>query len=117
MTTEEIAARDAADAAEQAEAEAQAMLPSQFPTGVAITNSEGHWVEFIPDGTNKVANTLAVQISNSPLTKEERESMRDAALAEYNAKKEVAKKAKAKGNGLSAVADRVAALEALHGIE
>lgn len=39
------------------------------------------------------------------------------ALAAHAAKKAAAKTAKGKGNGLSALAERVAALEALNGIE
>ena len=100
-----------------AEAEAQAKLPQTFPTGIAVTNAAGHWVEFVPDGTNVVAQTLAIQVSQSPLTPEQREAMKDAALAEREAKRAKAKAAKAKGNGVPALAERVAALEAMLGVE
>jgi len=100
-----------------AEAEAQATLPATFPTGIAVTNSAGHWVEFVPDGTNVVAQTLAIQVSHSPMTPEQREAMKAAALAEREAKRAKAKAAKAKGNGVPALAERVAALEAMLGVE
>jgi len=100
-----------------AEAEAQAKLPQTFPTGIAVTNAAGHWVEFVPDGTNVVAQTLAIQVSQSPLTPEQREAMKAAALAEREAKRAKAKAAKAKGNGVPALAERVAALEAMLGVE
>jgi len=109
------AAQAAANA--QAEAEAQAKLPQTFPTGIAVTNAAGHWVEFVPDGTNVVAQTLAIQVSQSPLTPEQREAMKAAALAEREAKRAKAKAAKAKGNGVPALAERVAALEAMLGVE
>lgn len=100
-----------------AEAEAQAKLPQTFPTGIAVTNAAGHWVEFVPDGTNVVAQTLAIQVSQSPLTPEQREAMKAAALAEREAKRAEAKAAKAKGKGVPALAERVAALEAMLGVE
>lgn len=81
MTPAEMAARDEADAAAASNAAAQAALPATFATGIAVTNSASHWVEFIPDGTSVVAQTLAVQISQSPLTPEQRNAMRAAALA------------------------------------
>ena len=96
-----------------AEAEAQAKLPQTFPTGIAVTNAAGHWVEFVPDGTNVVAQTLAIQVSQSPLTPEQREAMKAAALAEREAKKAAASFAKKRGN----LQERIAALEALQGIE
>ena len=103
--------------AAQAAAEAAATLPAQFPTGIATTNAAGHWVEFVPDGTNVVAQTLAIQVSQSPLTQEQREAMKAAALADRAAKRAKAKAAKAKGGGVPALAERIAALEALAGIE
>lgn len=96
-----------------AEAEAQAKLPQTFPTGIAVTNAAGHWVEFVPDGTNVVAQTLAIQVSQSPLTPEQREAMKAAALADREAKKAAASFAKKRGN----LQERIAALEALQGIE
>ena len=96
-----------------AEAEAQAKLPQTFPTGIAVTNAAGHWVEFVPDGTNVVAQTLAIQVSQSPLTPEQREAMKAAALANRSAKRAEAKAAKQSGQ----LQRRIAALEALLGIE
>lgn len=112
-TQAEIDAKASAEAAAQAEAEAQATLPQVFPTGIAVTNSAGHWVEFVPDGTNVVARTLAIQISQSPLTPEQREAMKAAAMAEREAKLAEAKAAKQKGN----LQGRIAALEALLGVD
>lgn len=116
-TPAEQADREAAEAAAQAQAEAeaaaQATLPATFPTGIAVTNSAGHWVEFVPDGTNVVAQTLAIQVSQSPLTTEQREAMKAAAMAEREAKKAAASFAKARGN----LQERIAALEALQGIK
>lgn len=116
-TPEELAAWAEVDAAAAAEAEAQATLPTTFPTGIAVTNAAGHWVEFIPDGTNVVAETLAIQISESPLDPETRNRLRAAAMAERATKKEAAKTAKAKGNGVHALAERIAALEDLLEVE
>jgi len=96
-----------------AEAEAQAKLPQTFPTGIAVTNSAGHWVEFVPDGTNVVAQTLAIQVSQSPLTPEQREAMKAAALAERSAKRAEAAAAKKSGQ----LQRRIAALEAMLGVE
>lgn len=111
------AAWDAAEAVAQAEAEeqqaAQASLPATFPTGISVTNEAGHWVEFIPDGTNVVAQTLAIQVSQSPLTPEQRNQMRQDAVAARSAKRSEAKAAKKNGK----LQDRIAALEALLGVE
>lgn len=91
MDAGELAARDAAEAAAASNAAAQASLPQTFPTGIAVTNSAGNWVEFIPDGTGVVASTLAVQISQSPLDPATRKAMRDAAIADHKAKIDAAK--------------------------
>ena len=96
-----------------AEAEAQAKLPQTFPTGIAVTNSAGHWVEFVPDGTNVVAQTLAIQVSHSPMTPEQREAMKAAALADRAAKRAEAAAAKKSGQ----LQRRIAALEAMLGVE
>lgn len=96
-----------------AEAEAQATLPQTFPTGIAVTNAAGHWVEFVPDGTNVVAETLAIQVSHSPLTPDQREAMKAAALAEREAKRAEAAAAKKSGQ----LQRRIAALEAMLGVE
>ena len=112
-TQEEIDAREAQRQADQAAAEAAATLPATFPTGIAVTNEAGHWVEFIPDGTNVVCETLAIQISHSPLTPEQRNQMRQDAVATREAKRAEAKAAKKNGK----LQDRIAALEALLGVE
>ena len=117
FTAQEKAAQDAADAAAQAQAEAQATLPATFSNGIAVTNAQGHWVEFIPDGTNVLAQTLAIQISHSPIDPATRAAMKAAALSNRAEKVSVAKAAKAKGNGVPALAERVAAMEALAGVE
>ena len=96
-----------------AEAEAQAKLPQTFPTGIAVTNSAGHWVEFVPDGTNVVAQTLAIHVSHSPLTPQQREAMKAAALADRAAKRAEAAAAKKSGQ----LQRRIAALEAMLGVE
>ena len=113
MTPAELEAREAQRQADQAAAEAAATLPATFPTGIAVTNEAGHWVEFIPDGTNVVCETLAIQISHSPLTPEQRNQMRQDAVATREAKRAEAKAAKKNGK----LQDRIAALEALLGVE
>ena len=113
MNAAERQAVDDAEAQAQAAAEAAASLPAQFPTGIATTNAAGHWVEFVPDGTNVVAQTLAIQVSQSPLTPEQREAMKAAALAEREARKAAAREAKARGQ----LQRRIEALEALMGVE
>ena len=78
MTEAEIAARDAAeaqaaqDAAE--EAAAQASLPQTSETGYAVLDENGHWVELEPTGDG--LPVIGVQVSNSPLTPEERAAMK-----------------------------------------
>lgn len=96
-----------------AEAEAQAKLPQTFPTGIATTNAAGHWVEFVPDGTNVVAQTLAIHVSHSPLTPDQRDAMLAAALADRAAKRAEAAAAKKSGQ----LQRRIAALEAMLGVE
>lgn len=112
-TAQEIADKAAADQAAAEQAALDATLPATFATGIAVTNEAGHWVEFVPDGTNVVAQTLAIQVSQSPLTPEQREAMKAAALAEREARKAAAREAKAHGN----LQARIAALEALAGIK
>lgn len=113
MTPAELDARESQRQADQAAAEAAATLPATFPTGIAVTNSAGHWVEFIPDGTNVVCETLAIQISHSPLTPEQRNQMRQDAVATREAKR--AKAAAAKKSGQ--LQRRIEALEAMLGVE
>lgn len=112
-TQEEIDARSAAQAEAEEQQAAQASLPATFPTGIAVTNEAGHWVEFIPDGTNVVCETLAIQISRSPLTPEQRNQMRRDAVATREAKRADAAAAKKSGQ----LQRRIAALEAMLGVE
>ena len=112
-TAQEIADKAAADQAAAEAAAAEARLPATFPTGIAVTNSAGHWVEFVPDGTNVVAQTLAIQVSHSPMTPEQREAMKAAALANRAAKRAEAAAAKKSGQ----LQRRIAALEAMLGVE
>lgn len=116
-TEQEKDDKASADAAAQAQAALSASLPQTFATGIAVTNAAGHWVQFIPDGTNVVAETLALQVSQSPLTPAQHDAMLAAALAARAAKRAKAKAAKAKGNGVPALAERIAAIEALLGVE
>ena len=117
MTEAEIVARDEAEAqaAQEAAAEqaAQASLPATFETGIAVTNSAGHWVQFVPDGTNVVAETLAIQVSQSPLTPAQHDAMLAAALASRATKRAEAKAAKKAGQ----LQRRIEALESLMGVE
>lgn len=117
MTQEEMDARAAEQAQAEADAAAQATLPQTFPTGIAVTNAAGHWVKFIPDGTNVVAQTLAIQVSQSPLDPEVAAQMEAEAIAAHGAKK-AAKKAKrdsargkaGKANGVPALREAFAEL-------
>lgn len=80
-TPEELAAW-----AEQDEsANEQAALPQTFETGIAVPNGD-HWYQLVPDGTNVVAQTIAVQVSQSPLTPEQHDAMLAAALSNRAAK-------------------------------
>lgn len=116
-TAQEIADKEAADAAAQAEAEAQAALPQTFETGIAVPNGD-HWYQLVPDGTNVVAQTIAVQVSQSPLTPEQHDAMLAAALAARKAKVEAARSAKNNSQfNVQGLAARISALEALLGIE
>ena len=81
----------------QAEAEAQAELPMQSETGFAALDEDGHWVELLPTGDG--LPIIGVQVSNSPLTAEQRAAMkaqRKAAHDELKAKAKAAKTDKEK---------------------
>lgn len=112
MTQAELDAREAQRQADQAAAEAAATLPAPFPTGIAVTNSAGHWVKFVPDGTNVVAETLAIQISHSPLDPETAAQMEADAIAAHEAKKAANKSALATVKSEAAAANSVPALRA-----
>lgn len=81
----EIDAALAAEAAEQAAAEAAASLPLQSATGFAVQDSDGHWIELEPTGDG--LPVIGVQISNSPLTPEERAAMKAERKAAHDALK------------------------------
>ena len=88
MTAQELADREAARAAEQADAEAAASLPLQSATGFAVQDSDGHWVELEPTGDG--LPVIGVQVSNSPLTPEERAAMKAKRKAAHDALKAAA---------------------------
>lgn len=85
MTAQELADREAARAAELAAAEAAATLPLQSATGFAVQDSDGHWIELEPTGDG--LPVIGVQVSNSPLTPEERAAMKAERKAAHDALK------------------------------
>ena len=92
LTAQEIADRESARAAEQAAAEAAASLPLQSATGFAVQDSDGHWIELEPTGDG--LPVIGVQISNSPLTPEERAAMKAERKAARDALKAAAQNKK-----------------------
>lgn len=91
-TQAEIGAHDAAASAAQSEADAQAELPMQSATGFAALDDDGHWVELLPTGDG--LPIIGVQVSNSPLTAEQRAQMKAQRKAAHDALKAEAKAAK-----------------------
>ena len=75
-----IADRLAAEAAQAAEAARLATLPAQFGSGVAVLDANGHWLELVPIGDD----VIPVQVSNSPLDPDTRDTMRAAGVLEWN---------------------------------
>jgi len=96
MTQDELDARAAAQAAAQAQADAeaaaQAGLPAVFPNGIAVVDESGHHIELLPTGDG--LPVIVAQVSNSPLTKEQREAMKAERKAAAEARKAAAKSAK-----------------------
>lgn len=92
QTAQEIADRAAAAEAAAAEADAQASLPAVFENGIAVLDDDSHHMEIVPveDGTPPIT----IQVSNSPLTKEDRERLKASGKAVRAARKEAARKAK-----------------------
>ena len=90
-TPERIAQEDAAELAVAEEAAAQAALPQVFATGIATMDADGHHIEHVVTGSNQPI--LGVQVSNSPLTQEQREELKAAAMAERLARKSARKNA------------------------
>ena len=88
----EIDAKAAEDAAAAAEAEALASLPMQAATGVAVQDEFGHWVELVPTGDG--LPVIGAQVSNSPLTPEQRAAMKSERKAAHEALKAQAEDAK-----------------------
>lgn len=88
MTDQELDAREAARLETEAQAEAAATLPIQSATGFAVLDNDGHWVELEPTGDG--LPVIGVQISNSPLTPEERAAMKAERKAARDALKEAA---------------------------
>jgi len=114
----EVEAQEQADALAKAEAAAQAAQyadpqPAVFVPRVAgtITNIVGQSQVFVDGETGEV---FALDETGSP---EKTLAQKQAQNAARKVKVAAAKTAKAKGNGLNALAERVAALEALNGIE
>lgn len=110
LTAQELADREAARAAEQAAAEAAASLPLQSATGFAVQDSDGHWIELEPTGDG--LPVIGVQISNSPLTPEERAAMK----AERKAARD-ALKAAAQDKKLNDKAKVALLMKAVFGVE
>ena len=96
-TQEEIDARAAQQAKAEAEAEAAATLPIQSATGFAVLDNDGHWIELEPTGDG--LPVIGVQISNSPLTPEERALMKAERKAAHDALKAAAKDKKLNDKG------------------
>lgn len=92
MTDQELDAREAARLEAEAQAEAAATLPIQSATGFAVLDNDGHWVELEPTGDG--LPVIGVQISNSPLTPEERAAMKAERKAARDALKEAAQNKK-----------------------
>lgn len=110
MTQDELDARAAEQAAAQAEAEAAASLPLQSATGFAVQDSDGHWIELEPTGDG--LPVIGVQISNSPITPEERASMKAERKAARDALKAAAKDKKLNDKGKIALL-----MKAVFGVE
>lgn len=93
-----------------ADAEAAASLPLQSATGFAVQDSDGHWIELEPTGDG--LPVIGVQISNSPLTPEERAAMK----AERKAARD-ALKAAAQDKKLNDKAKVALLMKAVFGVE
>lgn len=91
-TDADYAAREAANAEAAAQAAAQANLPAVFPNGVAVVDENGHHIELLPTGDG--LPVIGAQVSNSPLTKEQREAMKAAMKSAVAARKAEANAAK-----------------------
>ena len=92
MNAAERQAVDDAEAQAQAEAAALAGLPAVFPSGIAVVDENDHHIELLPTGDG--LPVIGAQVSNSPLTKDQREAMKAAMKAAVAARKAEAKAAK-----------------------
>ena len=108
MSQEEKDVVDAAEAEATAEAEALAGLPTVFQTGIAVVDDEGHHIELVPDMQDAVV--VPVQVSNSPLTPEQRAEMKAEAKANRDAKKAAKAALKASISGAKNDKDKLAAI-------
>lgn len=121
MTQDELDARAAAQAEAQTNAEYQATLPVPMPTGVEVP-----WVVFL-DATNRTKGIAMELTTNnvpiyyefhaSPVDWAKVDSNRTAAIAKRDLRVQAVKNAKSQGGGLAALGARVAALEAMLGVE
>lgn len=107
-TAQEIADKAAARAEAEAQAAALEGLPEVFPNGIATVDADGHHVEHIPVGDS--LPVLGIQVSNSPLTKEEKDARKAAGKATWEARKKEAKAAKSDKERIAIV------MQALFGI-
>lgn len=104
-------AREAsAAAAAVSNATAEASLPDKFEHSIVIPDALGHWQLLYAVTNGSPAITL--QVSSSPLTKDQFNAMASRNIAAFKAKVDAAKSAKQKGN----IQDRLAAIEAILGI-
>jgi len=87
QAAQDAAALAAAEAAAQAaaEAEAQASLPFQAANGVAVLDDNGYWVLLEPTGDG--LPVIGMQVSNIPLTPEEKAEMKAERKAAHEAKR------------------------------
>lgn len=121
MTQEELDDRAAAQAAAQAESARLAALPVLYTNGVEVP-----WVVFL-DSTNRekgiamelTTNNVPIyyEFHASPVDWVKVHSNRAAAMSKWEARIQAVKNAKSQGGRLAALAERVAALEAMHGAE
>jgi hypothetical protein len=111
-TQEEIDARSAAQAEAEEQQAAAATLPLMNASGFAATNEAGHWVKFVPDGTNAVSETLAIQISHSPPDPQTAAQMEADAIEAHEAKKAANRAKIGEAKAKAAAANSVPALRA-----
>ena len=105
-TPAQIAAAQAAKDAASEQAAANATLPQVFQTGVAVIDpATGHHIELLPTGDG--LPVIGAQVSNSPLSKEQRDAMKAERKAAHDALKAKAKYAKNDKDKISALMEAV----------